>query len=523
MNNYSEIRDKLYGNLRCYQKEAVDEILQFFNGNKINSILRQNHTGTGKSVEQNFLAINWLAESEDNAYLFLIHREELLDNAAGYFRDNSIPFAFIRKGFKTLYSKRAFLAGIDYFKNQKRLQAFRDYLTTHNKKLFIVIDETHHVAAKSWSKILEFFPEALRVGFSATPERLDGQGFDKIFQHLIVGKPYRWYIDNGFLAPFKLHLPKQIEMSLTRGDSLDQQEDALTDEILGDAVKIWQQFTPGLKTFTFCPTISTSKKVAELYNQFGQQEYGKQIAEHLDGGTDKKYRRECLARFNLPPEHPESLMILTNVELFIEGVNVKSCQVTQHLRYTASEIYFDQMNGRSNRYLPEKTQHIIDHVGNVKMHGLPNRDRNYDLRGRKKREKEDKYKLHCQNCQAELAKDYRILVTQNGWFECPECGTDTLLPVAKLRTRNKKSEDDYLSFEDCEFTTLEMENYQAINNQALFNKLGNIRSDSKYLDEVSKLSHASLDLLTAACKFRGMSEGSAISAWSRKLARSMWG
>jgi superfamily II DNA or RNA helicase len=522
MTNYSEIRDKLYSNLRCYQKSAVDEILRLFDEGKINSILRQNHTGTGKSVEQNFLAVNWLAESDEHAYLFLIHREELLDNAADYFRDNEIPFTFIRQGFKTLYSKRAFLAGIDYFKNQKRLETFKKYLTDHKKKLFIIVDETHHVAAKSWSKILEFFPEAFRVGFSATPERLDGQGFDKIFQHLISGKSYQWYIDNHFLAPFKLHLPKQIEMSLTKGDSLDQQEDALTDEILGDAVKIWQEFTPGLKTFTFCPTISTSQKVADLYNDFGYREYGKQIAEHLDGTTDKKYRREALARFNLPSEHTESLMILTNVELFIEGVNVRSCQVTQHLRYTASEIYFDQMNGRSNRYLPGKVQHIIDHVGNTQKHGLPNRDRSYDLLGRNKREKEDKYKLFCQNCQTELANDYRILETNSGWFECPECGTDTLLPVAKMQTRKRKSSEYFISFEDCEFATLDVEHYTAMNNQALFGKLSKIKSNSKYLDEVANVSHASLELLVAACKYRGMFEASAISAWSRRLARSMW-
>ena len=519
MHNYLDIRHKLYNNLRCYQKEAVDEILQLFNDRKKRSILRQNHTGTGKSVEQNFLAINWLSESEDNSYLFLIHREELLDNAAGYFRDNEIPFTFIRKGFKTYYSKRAFLAGIDYFKNTKRLQDFKDYLSNHNKKLFIVVDETHHVAAKSWKKILDFFPDSLVVGFSATPERLDGRGFDSIFEHLIVGKPYQWYIDNNFLSPFKLHLPKQIELSITRGEGLVEQEEAMTDEILGDAVEVWKDFTPGLKTFTFCPTIDTSKRVAELYNNYGREVYGKQIAEHLDGGTDKKYRRECMARFNLPIEHPESLIILTNVELFIEGVNVKDCQVTQHLRYTQSEIYFDQMNGRSNRYLPGKTQHIIDHVGNIRVHGMPNRERMYDLRGRKKREKEDKYKLICHNCQTEISNDYRQLESNDGWVACPSCGSDTMLPIAKLITRKQKEKDALVGFEDCEFTTLDMAHYQEINNQALFNKLGKIRSNSKFLDSVTSLPQASLDLVVAACKFRGLPDSSAISAWSRKLAR----
>jgi superfamily II DNA or RNA helicase len=254
--NYLETRNKLYSNLRCYQKEATEEILSIFSDSSkdIKSILRQNFTGTGKSVEQNFLAVDWLSQSEENSYLFLIHREELLENASDYFKQNDIPYTFIRKGFKTLYSKRAFLAGIDYFKSDKRLEEFRNYLTRYNKKLFIIIDECHHIAAKSWRKIVDYFPEANKVGFSATPERLDGKGFDDLFDHLILGKSYQWYIENNFVSDFKIITPKQIEMQLTRGDSLNEQAEAMEDnEILGDVVDVWRKHTPGLKTFTFCP------------------------------------------------------------------------------------------------------------------------------------------------------------------------------------------------------------------------------------------------------------------------------
>jgi superfamily II DNA or RNA helicase len=554
--NYSQLREKLYSDLRCYQKSAVDEILELFNKGEVNSILRQNFTGTGKSVEQNFLAIDFLSESEDNSYLFLIHREELLDNAASYFLKNEVPFTFIRKGFKTLYSKRAFLAGVDYLKNPKRLEEFREYLESRNKKLLIIIDETHHSASKSWSKIINYFPDAFKVGFSATPERLDGKGFDGLFQHLILGKHYQWYIDKNYLAPFEIHLPKQIEMTLTRGDSVNEQENAMNDEILGDAVKVWQKFTPGLKTFTFCPTISVSKKVAQMYNEFGKEFYGKEeIARHLDGTTDKIYRRESIRRFNLPTEHPESLLILTNVELLIEGINVLDCGVTQHLRFTESEIFFDQMNGRSNRYLPGKVQHIIDHVGNVKKHGLPNRERNYDLKGRKQREKEAKYQLVCINCNYQISKDYRELPNQGEWVECPQCTAEQIIPLVKnslkFRFHCKKcakviSEDfrilqkqnleeiscvhcltinpvpepkvKEVVFDDVEFVTLHSDNYSKINMFAMFDKFSKISSDRKYLDKIVELPHTDLDTLIAACKYRELPESWAISAWTRKLA-----
>jgi superfamily II DNA or RNA helicase len=559
--NYSEIRSTLYNNLRCYQKSAIDAILNLFSKGTVKAILRQNFTGTGKSVEQNFVAVDWLNQSENNSYLFLIHREELLDNAAQYFEQNQVPYTFIRKGFKCLYSKRAFLAGVDYFKNAKRLAEFKEYLENYNKKLLIVIDETHHSASKSWTKIIEYFPEALKVGFSATPERLDGKGFDNLFEHLILGNKYKWYVENKFLAPFKIHLPKQIEMQLTRGDSVNEQEEQMTDEILGDAVKIWHEFTPGLKTFTFCPTIAVSKKVAEMYNAFGKIEYNRdEIARHLDGSSDKKYRRESIQRFNLPSDHSESLLILTNVELFIEGVSINDCSVTQHLRFTESEIFFDQMNGRSNRYLPGKVQHIIDHVGNIKKHGLPDRERTYDLKGRKKREKENKFKLICLNCNYEIAKDYRELNNLGEWVECPQCSIEQLIPLVKSSVKFKLNcrkcakviAEDFrilqkqglqeveckhcqcindvpevkikqFEFDDCEFTTLTSENYALINMQALFGKLSKISSDRKFLDKIVELPHSDLDMLIAACKYRELPESWAISAWSRKLQKLVMG
>jgi superfamily II DNA or RNA helicase len=516
--NYTNLRNQLYSQLRSYQREAIDEILSTFQKGEITSIVRQNFTGTGKSVEQNFLAINWLAESEDNVYLFLIHREELLDNAANYFDTNKVPYSFIRRGFKTLYSNRAFLAGVDFL-NAKRLEVLKERLG--DRKLLIVIDETHHSAAKTWTNILNTFPNALKVGFTATLVRLDGNGFDHLFQHLIQGKQYEWYIENNFLSPFQIHLPKTIEMELKKGgDSLQEQAEAMTDNILGDAVTKWHEFTPGLKTITFCPTIPVSEKIARMYNEFGKEHYGKdEICRHLDGTSDKKYRRETLERFRLPADHPDSLLIISNVELLIEGVNVPDCCVTQHLRFTKSEVFYDQMNGRSNRPVPGKMQHILDHVGNVKEHGAPNRNRSYELVGKAQQEK-DKFRLICSTCNFELSSDYRQLLEaepNNVWISCPRCNSQTLIPSIPLTKKKKEKQIKDVQFEDVDFVTLASHDYNLINQMATFNKYKKIASHKEFFNALARLPYCTYDMLLAACTFRGVPPTYAMSAFSKML------
>jgi DNA repair protein RadD len=47
----------------------------------------------------------------------------------------------------------------------------------------IIIDEAHHVAARTWRMILEAYPNARRIGLTATPCRSDGRGLGNYFTH----------------------------------------------------------------------------------------------------------------------------------------------------------------------------------------------------------------------------------------------------------------------------------------------------------------------------------------------------
>jgi superfamily II DNA or RNA helicase len=48
----------------------------------------------------------------------------------------------------------------------------------------LVVDEAHHVAARTWRTILEQYPNARLLGLTATPCRADGKGLGNYFDAL---------------------------------------------------------------------------------------------------------------------------------------------------------------------------------------------------------------------------------------------------------------------------------------------------------------------------------------------------
>jgi superfamily II DNA or RNA helicase len=506
----------IFETLREYQKEgiqAIDEYIQ--TGTK--RILRQNYTGTGKSVEQLYLTVRHILESKNNCVLFLMPTDELIQNQAEYLLKNGIQVSYIKSGRAFLNNSQVYIASVATL--VKRL----DILPI--KPTMIIADECHHSPSNTWSKCFNHYQDIFKIGFSATPERLDGKPFKTLFDVMVQGKPYSYYVENGFLSPYQIApikaLSQQFKKKGGEFDLSEQQEFYNNPVIIGNCVDEWVKFCLGEKTIVFCSGIEHSKNVVESYNEFGLKHYGKQIAEHLDGTTDKKHRKATFERFKLPLEHSESLLILSNVALFIEGINIPSASVTQWLRMTASSVIYDQGNGRSNRYVPGKIQTILDHVGNLGIHGSPDRSRYFDLQGRKKKEKLEKYTLTCQSCNHVLCTDFRKLspsILRNEWIPCPECEAPVLLPKASEKAeRSPRKEIETDETQGLELLELDNASKRVINLHALFKKYERMKN-KQFFDKLLLYPDISLEDLKLACRYRNLPENNAFGIYSRKIA-----
>ena len=91
-------------------------------------------------------------------------------------------------------------------KDTNRPGLYRDYPPDFFD--LIVVDECHRGSAKddsNWREILDYFEPAFQLGMTATPKRDDNIDTYRYFGDPIYTYSLRQGIDDGFLAPYRVH------------------------------------------------------------------------------------------------------------------------------------------------------------------------------------------------------------------------------------------------------------------------------------------------------------------------------
>jgi superfamily II DNA or RNA helicase len=379
--------------LRLYQKKIIFEVKK--NLMQHRKICIQAPCGSGKSV----IIGNIIADAtkKKNNVLFLVHRKEL-----------------IQQIYDTLMK---FDVDVNYIKLMMVQTACRR-LKSLPAPSIIITDENHHCLAKSYIKIYDYFPKAFLLGFTATPIRLSGEGLGNIYNYLVEGPKISWLIENNYLSPYKLYsvkLANTDNLQVRAGDYRKNQINELMEQntIYGKTVEQYKKLASGKKTIVYCSSIESSIETAK---EFVSAEIS---AIHLDGKTAKNEREDSIEKFR-----QNKIKVLCNVDLFGEGFDVPDCECVILLRPTKSLSLFIQQSMRSMRYKEGKEAIIIDHVGNCFEHGLPDDERIWLLKGKKKN-KENEIKIReCKECFA---------VIKPGLKECPYCGYN--FPVNNFKTK----------------------------------------------------------------------------------------
>lgn len=358
--------------LRDYQTDIINETRQLMlMGHRC--ILITSPTGSGKTL----LTASMLktAAQKGMASLFICHRRELIIQSHKAFNELNIGHGIIGAGFPFSARPMVQIASIQTLKNK---------LDKIRKPDLIVFDECHHLAAGSWSKVYEYFPDSYIIGLTATPQRLDGTGLIKYFSHIVKGPDVQWLIDNSFLSKYKIFAPSSIDISKihTRmGDFVSSELAAEIDKptITGDAIKEYRKLAEGKRAIVRGVSIKHSQHIAEQFNKSGI------TAKHVDGDTPTVERDAAMDSFRRG-----DTLVLSNVDLFGEGLDVPAVECVIDLRPTKSLTLWLQFCGRALRPNEGKSHAIIiDHAGNVVRHGLPCDIREWKLEGREKKNKEE--------------------------------------------------------------------------------------------------------------------------------------
>jgi len=411
--------------LRPYQLEAKQNIYKEWDTG-IQNVLYVLPTGGGKTV-----TMSDIVHEHTGAACAIAHRQELVTQISlALARDGikhriigpknviklavNIHMAEVGRSFYDPTARTA-VAGVDTL--IRREAELKNWLLSVTLWL---MDESHHpLVDNKWGKAIEMFPNARGLGVTATPIRADGKGLgrhaDGNFDVMVEGPNMRDLINMGFLTDYRIFAPPSdldlgaVKISATTGDyNKDGLRKAVRkSHIMGDVVKHYLQIARGKLGITFATDVETATNIAAQFNEAGVP------AEVVSAKTPDADRIAVLRRFK-----KRELLQLVNVDLFGEGFDLPAIEVVSMARPTQSYSLYAQQFGRALRILEGKTEAlIIDHVGNVVRHGLPDARRTWSLDRREKRSRQAQDDVipvkSCPQCTGVYERIYA---------ECPFCG-----------------------------------------------------------------------------------------------------
>lgn len=332
-------------NLDQYQIDGIDEVADFF-GMGMEKILCQLATGGGKTVMFSALSQRYINKISKNI-LIVVHREELLNQARKTLYDwQNIIAEPVTASTKTLNPSRVYVGMVETVNN--RLAKNPHYF--HNIGL-IIVDECHR---KNFQKLLDYFPGAWIVGFTATAKNSSKKHpLKKIYQEIVTCIDIPELIELNQrnpargLVPCVTYQAKNInrsELHTVAGDFDKAELSKLYSKAkhVENAVQGYEEHCKGKKTIVFNCSVEHSLLVHETFIRKGYN------SRHLDSDNcTKEERAEALTWFKHNPD-----AILNNVGLFVEGFDEPTVEAVLFNRATKSIIVWLQCCGRGSRPCP---------------------------------------------------------------------------------------------------------------------------------------------------------------------------
>lgn len=174
--------------LNEYQKDMLRQIEDAFGTHQ--SVMVQMPTGTGKTVLISEVVKREERRVKNPCVWIVVHRRELVEQ---------IKETLERRLGTSLDAEREKSNVIEVFSIQ---WLSRHYQELEERPSLIVIDEAHHALAKTYAEMMNAYPEAKKLGVTATPCRLNKRGFTDLFEVLLTSHSISNFIKDGYLSDF---------------------------------------------------------------------------------------------------------------------------------------------------------------------------------------------------------------------------------------------------------------------------------------------------------------------------------
>ncbi len=308
-------------------------------------------TGLGKT----WLAAFDCQQISAKRVLFVAHREEILNQAEE-------TYVRIRPDLKVgRYNGKQRELNVDMLFASIQTLGKTQHLDQFEKDHFdyIVVDEFHHAAARTYQRLLSYFSPIFLLGLTATPERTDQSNILTLCDdNLVYSKDLYDGIWANLLCPFHYFgvadTVNYQEISWRNGKF---DENQLVNQLATVAraqhnLKQWKKYQQ-VRTLAFCVSIKHADFMAKYFNRHGI----KAVSVHSNSSIP---RNEALSLLKIG-----EIQIIFSVDLFNEGVDLPVIDTVLMLRPTESKIIFLQQLGRGLRTSPDKEKLVVlDFIGN---------------------------------------------------------------------------------------------------------------------------------------------------------------
>lgn len=306
----------------------------------------------------------------DGSEIWVIaHRRELVEQTVKTISRFGLTCASVGFAAKTVSSVR--VMSIQWLS--------RHYDSVTAKPSLIIIDEAHHSLARSYQELWQRFPMARKIGFTATPCRMQRQSFTSLYDILLQSWGIKKFIMKGYLALYDYVVTNRnseeqiiIDSLERRGTDGDYSVSEMGEKLNVEAAifRLHQSVTKyvsGKKGIVYAIDRKHARHIAEFYSANGLR------AVAVDSLTPSAQRTSCVERFRRG-----DIDVLVNVGLFDEGFDCPDVEFIQLARPTLSLSKYMQMIGRGLRVHPDKKMCvIIDNVGLCRVFGMPDEERDW--------------------------------------------------------------------------------------------------------------------------------------------------
>jgi superfamily II DNA or RNA helicase len=341
--------------LRPYQREAVDAVLRQW-GNETRRTAVVLPTGTGKSTVIAKLAVT--AGEMGLRVAMLAHRGELLDQMAATVGavDPYAPPVGICRAEQDAPHHQIVAASFQTLANSDRHAAL-------GRRDVLLVDETHHVTADSYRRVVEDFgPNAFMCGFTATLRREDGKALRELIHSIAFERNLRWALGEGHLVRPKGITVKIPDLDLgkvktTAGDFQNRDLAEVMEAETPEIVKAVLKHTSDRRPIIFAASVMAAHDIAAMLVDHGMQ------AEAVTGEMGYDLRQGIYRRYR-----DGSTQALVTVMVLTEGADFPMCDAVVIARPTQSQNLYSQMVGRALRLYPGKQDAlVVDLVGTSRV------------------------------------------------------------------------------------------------------------------------------------------------------------